>query len=75
MTTYVVEVLPVNEDKWVGNGMVFEDEAAAKWYGADLFGRWFGITDWRVAESDKPANYRLTDGKMEPIKEGATWIV
>ena len=67
--SYIVEVLPCGEDKWCGNGMVFDTEAAAKVYGADLFGRWFGITDWRAVSSDKTPNYRVVDGRLTAIKE------
>jgi hypothetical protein len=53
--SYKVEVLPVGESKWCSNGMRYATSEQAEAAGKDLFSRWMGITEYRVAEStDEP---------------------
>jgi hypothetical protein len=47
---YKVEVLPVGEDQWCSNGLVFETAEAADKYGRDLLSRWSGASEYRVVE-------------------------
>jgi hypothetical protein len=65
--SFVVKVLPVNEDKWVGNELVFSSKEEAEQYGSNMFRNWFGITKFKVEESVKKPNYKFTDGKLKPI--------
>lgn len=54
--SYAVEVIADNSGKWVGNGVRFPTEAAAKRYGEDLFLRWTLVREWRVVEFTDPVN-------------------
>lgn len=62
--SWKVEVIADSSGKWCGNGVRYASEDAAKIGGADLAGRWLAVRDWRVVESDEPANYDIVDGKL-----------
>lgn len=37
----------------------------------DIFSRWTLAADYKAVESDEPANYRITNGVLEPIQKEA----
>lgn len=67
--SYKVEVLVAGETAWVTNALRFSTEHEAETYGKDLSMRWLAVKEWRVTEDTEPANYRINDGELEPIRE------
>ena len=65
--SYKCEVHGIGDKGYTSNGIRFATEGEAKEYGSDLFGRWFGIDDYRTASSDEPVNYKWVNGKLESI--------
>ncbi len=57
--SFKVEVLGVGEKTWVSNGLRFAKWTEANASGCELQGRWFGMQDFRVAESPDAVNYRF----------------
>lgn len=49
------------------NALVFATREEAEASARDTFGRWMLATDWRVTESDQPANYQIVDGVMSAV--------
>lgn len=50
------------------NAQAFATREEAETSARDLMSRWMLVTDWRVAESDQPVNYRLRfDGALEAV--------
>lgn len=49
---------------FASNALRFATEAEAKAYGDNLFMRWLGATDHRVAPSDDPVSHVWRDGKL-----------
>lgn len=50
------------------NNLAFAAREEAETSARDLMSRWMLVTDWRVAESDQPVNYRLhSDGTLEAV--------
>jgi hypothetical protein len=47
---FKVEVRVVGENSFHSNGLVFATEDEAKRYGKDLWGRWFSVEEYRIAE-------------------------
>jgi hypothetical protein len=62
--SWKVEVIADSSGKWRGNSCRYPSEAAAKFAAQDLANRWFLVSDWRVVESDEPANYDIVDGRV-----------
>jgi len=56
MGSYKVEVIADNSGKWVGNGMRYATEDAAKEAGASLAWRWTLVQQWRVVPSEDTPN-------------------
>ena len=63
MSSFKVEVLAWGETEWVSNALRFNNWHEAQEYGLDLYMRWTGVQEFRVAVSDDPPNYSYTDGK------------
>jgi hypothetical protein len=59
-----VEVIADSSGKWCGNAVRYASKAAAEIGSADLANRWLMVRDWRVVESDDPANYDIVNGKL-----------
>lgn len=53
------------------NGQTFETKEEAEAMAKDIFNRWMLATDHKAVESDEPANYRITNGALEPIQKEA----
>lgn len=53
------------------NGQTFETKEEAEYMARDIFNRWMLATDHKAVESDEPANYRITNGVLEPIQKEA----
>ena len=53
------------------NGQTFETKEEAEHMAKDIFSRWMLATDHKAVESDDPANYRITNGVLEPIQKEA----
>lgn len=53
------------------NNLAFATREEAETSVRDLTSRWTLVTDWRVAESDQPVNYRLTNGVLEAVEVAA----
>ena len=53
------------------NGQTFETKGEAEQMAKDIFSRWMLATDHKAVESDDPANYRITNGVLEPIQKEA----
>ena len=51
------------------NGQAFETKEEAEAMAKDIFNRWMLATDHKAVESDEPANYRITNGVLEPIQK------
>lgn len=51
------------------NGQAFETKEEAEAMAKDIFHRWMLATDYKVVESDEPANYRITNWVLEPIQK------
>lgn len=68
--SWKVEVIADNSGKWCGNNARYPDEKTARLAGMDLAYRWTLVSDWRVVESDEPANWELRDGafRMIPVE-------
>lgn len=50
------------------NNLAFATRDEAEISARGLMSRWMLATDWRVAESDQPVNYRIRhDGALEAI--------
>jgi hypothetical protein len=62
--SYKGEVIADSSGQWCGNGLRFETEDEARIYVEDLAMRWTLVRDYRVTESDEPANYSITNGKL-----------
>ena len=53
------------------NGQTFETKEEAEAMAKDISNRWMLATDHKAVESDEPANYRITNGTLEPIQKEA----
>ena len=53
------------------NGQAFKTKEEAEAMAKDIFNRWMLATDHKAVESDEPANYRITNGVLEPIQKEA----
>lgn len=62
--SWKVEVIADSSGQWCGNAVRYASKKAAEIGAADLAWRWLAVRDWRVVESDEPANYDIVDGKM-----------
>ena len=51
------------------NGRAFETKEEAEAMAKDIFGKWMLATDYKAVESDEPANYRIINGALEPIRK------
>jgi hypothetical protein len=60
------EVMADSSGKFYDNGCSFPTREEAEGYVKDLFSRWTAVREFRVVESDEPANYKWT-GKLESI--------
>ena len=50
------------------NNLAFATRDEAEISARGLMSRWMLVTDWRVAESDQPVNYRIChDGALKAI--------
>ena len=67
--SYKGEVIADNSGEWCGNGLRFETEDEARVYVEDLAMRWTLVRDYRVTESDEPANYAITNGKLTRLED------
>jgi hypothetical protein len=56
MGSYKVEVIADNSGQWVGNGMRYATEDAAREAGRSLAWRWTLVREWRVVPSDDSPN-------------------
>jgi hypothetical protein len=57
MKGFITEVQIAGErGKWNRNGQVWPDEVSAACAGADLFGRWMLVEEYRVREVDEEPN-------------------
>ena len=66
--SYAVEVIADNSGQWAGNACRYPTKEEAEVAAIDLSMRWMLVRDWRVVESDDPANYTIINGRMEPVK-------
>jgi hypothetical protein len=56
-TGWIAEMLAAGTtDEWCSNALVFPDKPSAEAYAKDLFSRWMGCSDWRVAETTEAPN-------------------
>lgn len=55
------------QGEWAGNSCVFETEEEAKAAARDIERRWILVTDTRAVETDAPVNYKMVDGKSQPV--------
>lgn len=53
------------------NAQAFETKEEAEAMAKDIFSRWMLATDHKAVESDEPANYRIINGALEPIRKEA----
>ena len=53
--------------KWYDNAVRFETRAEAEANAKAKFNVWTMPTDWRATESPDPVNYRMVDGRLEPL--------
>lgn len=49
------------------NAQVFATKDEAEAMAKDIFNRWMLATDYRVAETEEPVNYRIVNGTLEPF--------
>jgi hypothetical protein len=68
-----VEVIADSSGNWCGNACRYPDKKQAETAACDLMNRWLLVREWRVVESDEPANYELIEVspgefKMCPVK-------
>jgi hypothetical protein len=63
-----VEVIADSTGNWCGNACRYPDKAQAEIAAADLMNRWLLVRDWRVVESDEPANYALIEVRPHEFK-------
>ena len=61
------EVIADSSGKWYGNGLRFATRGEAETQVRELSYRWLAVRDTRVVECDDLVNYRIVDGKMEPV--------
>ena len=66
---FQAEVIADSSGTWATNSLVFATHDEAEVYGRNLARRWYLVTDVRVVEVDKPANYRFIDGKLAPTEQ------
>jgi len=59
------------EGKWASNACRYETKDEAEQAGRELLGRWFVPTGSRAVLSGDPVNYRIVDGRPEPIREAS----
>jgi len=52
---------------WSRNALRFATEAEAAQSAKDLFQRWTLTTGHRATPADEPVNYRLVEGRLEPV--------
>ena len=55
--SYKVEVLASGEKEFISNALRYPSKEMAEREGRSLALRWFGVKDWRVAESNDPVLY------------------
>lgn len=55
--SHKVEVRENSRSTWTGNSLRFATYAEVEGYAADLFSRWFGISDYRTVESTDPVTH------------------
>jgi hypothetical protein len=67
------EIQTVNGDGFYPNATAFETKAEAEAAGRDILGRWMLATAYRAVESDQAPNYRIVEGRMEPIPCPSGW--
>lgn len=65
--SYKPEVKADMSGKWSSNQLRFATEEEALDYVHDLAMRWTLVYDTRVIGSIEPVNYKLVDGKLEPV--------
>lgn len=58
--SYQAEFQTTEGGNYATNALRFATADEAIGYARDLFNRWFGARDWRVAESTDPVNYTFT---------------
>lgn len=51
------------------NGRTFETKEEAEHMARDIFSHWTPAAAHTAVESDEPANYRITNGVLEPIQK------
>lgn len=49
------------------NAQVFATKEEAETMARDIFSRWMLATDYRVTETEDPANYRIVDGVLKRV--------
>lgn len=67
--SFKVEVLGVGEKTWVSNGLRFATAQEADDSGHELSMRWFGMSEYRVAESADAVNYQFVNGQNVRLAE------
>lgn len=66
--SFKVEVIADSSGKWCSNAVRLATREEAQAYGRNLAGRWTLVRDWRVVESEDPANFKAdAAGNVEPI--------
>lgn len=71
MISFGVEVIADDSGEFAGNNVRFRSPGEAEAYGADLAARWTLVSEWRVCDSDKPANYEWVAGHLRTLEETA----
>lgn len=70
--SWKVEVQVNGRSEWCGNAMRYTTEPLARREAQALMNRWLLVTEWRVVESDEPANYGMDEnGMVTPVDRGA----
>ena len=69
--SFKVEVHGVGDPKghFVSNGLRFATQTEAMASGNELSGRWLGMDEYRVAESEDAVNYRFEGGRNVRLGE------
>lgn len=66
--SFKVEVLAYGEANFASNGLRFATREEAEGYRADLFSRWMGAKETRIAESADPVNYEFMNGRARRLE-------
>ena len=67
MSNYRPEISTDGGKSFGQNAQVFATKEEAETMARDIFSRWMLATDYRVTETEDPANYRIVDGVLKSV--------